>query len=154
VCLECTMSGAQYAAQRHPASCDGGGPERPTGSPRALSHLGAGAAALAIAQIACAPASAAEQWINRQWQLNLLSGRATWSDCTPKPGRRWAHTRRWHNLTRLGTGPDETTLQDLFAAARVDPAGAKVRFSGSVTTRARCARCGLEHTQVHWARDL
>src|SRR5262249_43388295 len=49
---------------------------------------------------------------------------------------------------------DETTLQDLFAAARVDPAGAKVRFSGSVTTRARCARCGLEHTQVHWARDL
>ncbi len=37
VCLECQMTDAQYAAQRHPASCDGG-EERPTGSPRATAR--------------------------------------------------------------------------------------------------------------------
>jgi hypothetical protein len=154
VCLECAMSEAQYAAQRHPASCDGGGPERPTGSPRALSQLAAGAAALAIAQIVCAPAGYGKQWLGRQWQLNLLSGRATWSDLPANPNCKCDHGKRWRNLTRLGTGPEQTTLAELMTVFGPDPAKVKLRFSAPVTTRCRCARCGMEHTQVYWARDL
>ena len=76
------------------------------------------------------------------------------SDLTPNPQCRASHGKRWQNLTRLAAGPGETTLDDLLAAAHAEPASAKLRFSAPVTTRARCGGCGLEHTHVHWARDL
>jgi hypothetical protein len=149
VCAECGMTAAQYAGQRHPAGCEGDG-VRPTGSPRALSQLAAGAGALAVAQLVGSPDRWARQWYGRQWDLSLLGGQATWSILSPNPGCRWDHGRHWRNLTWLETGPKTTTLAGLLATADVRHGEARVRFSGRVVTQACCDRCGRGQDIHRW----
>lgn len=143
LCLECQMSEAQYAEQRHPASCDGDDGSRPTGSPRALCRLAADAAALVIAQLAGSPEKLATRWYGRQWLLNMLTGQATLSGLGPNPACRWEHGKHWPNLQRLTTGPQQMSLADLLTITGLpDRAGVRVRLSARVATQGHCPRCG------------
>lgn len=155
VCLECHLTDAQYAAQRHPVSCDGSEDGRPTGSPRALCQVAAGGAALIVAQLAGLPAHWTRQWYGRQWQLSLLTGQATGSELPPNAECRWDHALHWPNLRRLPGGPAELSLATLFELASCPhPARAHLRFSSSVATQARCIRCQQVIDLVCWCRQL
>lgn len=154
ICLECQMSDEQYVDQLHPLSCDGReGPS--TGSPRALSVMAAGAAAMAVVQIVGSPDHGANSWINRQWQLSMLGGYSTVSKLSQKQDCRWNHANCWENLERLDRGPRELTLADL--AARVsarDAGGTRFRFSGQVSTEQRCTNCLKGYFQNRWVSQL
>jgi hypothetical protein len=151
-CLECQMSAAQYADQRHPASCDGD-EGRPTGSPRALCQVAAGAAALAAAQVVCSPQRWAKRWLGRQWHVNLLSGQADWSVLASNPNCRWDHGRHWQGLVRLGSGPGDAVLARLLPPG-LDRDQVRLRFSAWVATRARCECCGRAARVFRWVRTL
>lgn len=160
-CLECQMTEAQYAQQLHPASCDG--PDEPTShapfavrstaSPRALTQVTAGTAALALAQIVGSPAHGEGTWFARQWQLNLLTGQATWSQLGPKADCRWDHGRHWQHMRRLPASPAALTLSSLFELSCCHhPAETQLLFSGQVATQARCPRCGQWVPGLRWLR--
>ena len=150
VCLECPMTDAQYAAQRHPAGCDGDG-DRPTGSPRALCQAAAGCAALAVARLA----EGCGDWFGRQWHLNLGTGQAVWSVLAPNPGCRWEHGRCWRNRIRLDRGPDEVTPAALLSLAGcASPRGFRFRLSARAALVARCRRCGRDSSVLAWAARL
>jgi hypothetical protein len=154
VCVECQFTETHYADQHHPQSCDAPSPERPTGSPRALCELAAGAAALAIAQVIASPAHWAPTWLGRQWQLNLLGGAATWSMLTPKSECRASHAMRWPEPRRLFHSPATLTLRELVAAAGMSPD--RCWFSGpvSMATQLRCSGCGVDRSALRWLTRL
>lgn len=155
ICAECQMTDAHYIQQKHPLSCDGGGPEQATGSPRPLCEFAAQAAALAIAQAVCSPDRYAKAWTGMQWQQSLLGGRGGFSALAPKTHCRWDHTAHWENLTRWAGSPRDTTLRSLLAAADVgDFATARLRVSGRIATSARCNVCGDRSEQVRWVSRL
>ncbi|HVS34810.1 MAG TPA: ThiF family adenylyltransferase [Gemmataceae bacterium] len=150
VCLECPMTDAQYAAQRHPAGCEGDG-ERPTGSPRALCQAAAGVAALAAARLA----DGCPDWFGRQWDLNLAAGRATWCDLPANPDCRWEHGRRWRNRIRLDRDPTGVTPADLLKlAGRPSPSGVRWRLSARAALAVRCGGCGRDAPVLAWASRL
>lgn len=156
VCAECRMTDGHYQSQRHPLSCDGGGPEQSTGSPRPLCEFAANAAALAIAQIVCSPERWANVWLGTHWQHTLLGGRSTRSRLDPNPVCRCDHSAHWRNLRFLSAGPDRLTLADLFRLARLPPQGAtQIRPSHKIATAARCAACGARQGHIfHWVSRL
>ena len=166
-CLECQLTDAQYAQQWHPASCEGpDGPHgrpssvvRSTGSPRALTQIAASATALAVAQLVGSSTRGESTWFARQWQLNLLTGQATWSQLGPKPACRWDHTRHWRSLRRLSARSDELTLSGLIETACCgDPADTQLLFpaelplspaaSGAACWRRGCPGCGRGWTKL------
>ena len=151
VCLECQMSDAHYADQRHPLSCDGEEAGRPTASPRPLCELAANAGALVASQILGSPHYWAKAWCNRQWQANLLGGQTQLSELPAKHDCRWDHAAGWPNIARLNRPLDKLTLAELILAAGFAEDRAQVRFSGQATTRLRCDSCQV--TQAHTLLD-
>jgi len=150
LCLECQMTEEQYPDQHHPLSCDGG-PEQPTGSPRALCSLAASAAALAAAQIICSPHHWAQRWFGRQWQQMLLGGTSAMLDLKANPACRWDHDCHWPNLERLPTGPGKTRLADLLAkTGGAELEEAELIFSARLATQGRCERCHANQQTVQW----
>lgn len=156
VCAECQMNDAHYVQQRHPQSCDGGGPEQATGSPRPLCELAANAAALAIAQVVGSPDRWARVWNGMQWQQSLLGGNGGFSQLAAKADCRWNHAEHWENLQRLPGDPGTMTLRDVFAAANVLPdSDTCVGFSARVATAGRCAQCQKRQpTLLYWVTRL
>ena len=148
ICAECQMSARSYKLQRHPKSCDGTG-ERSTGSPRPLSQAAGTIGAVALVQL-LDPATAS-RWCGRELQWSLATGRATWSELSPKAHCLWDHGERWPNLTRLDEGPRSLSLADLAAAAGIPGVGdASVRFCQQVALRGCCEGCGRRVEKVYW----
>lgn len=152
VCAECQFTDAQYAAQRHPRSCDGGGPARSTNSPRWLSVQAAQVGLLALID-AQRGGPHATRWLRRE-SLYLVGDSFQRSLLAPNPRCRWDHQQRWALVERVG-GPDSVSLQDLARSVpwRVGPETV-VRFCQRVAVVGRCAGCGREVHGVWWLNDL
>jgi hypothetical protein len=153
ICVECQMTDRHYEDQLHPLSCDGGGSDRPTGSPRPLSHLAADAGALAIAQIVGSPAVWANRWWGRQWQQNLLGGGGSFSELEPNPNCRWDHNLGWQPLIRL-TESGNVTLRQMAADAKINKPSLQIEFSARIATCVICPECGKQQQGIWWVAEL
>ena len=153
VCAECQMSDRHYEQQLHPLSCDGGGPEQPTGSPRPLSLLAASAGALAVAQLVGSPDEWANRWWGKQWQQNLLGGQGGFSELLPNPNCRWDHSLFWGSLTSL-TGSQVTLAELARDADWSDRESLAVEFSGRLASRLACSECRGQKEGVWWVGEL
>ncbi len=154
ICLECQMTDRHYEQQLHPLSCDGGGTEQATGSPRPLCHLAANAGALAIAQLVGSPDHWANRWWGQQWQQNLLGGQGSFSELHPNPHCRWDHSETWGSWTRIPLDA-ETSLATLTHLGEFgDPTSIGVECSGRVATRLVCSQCQEQRMGRWWVNEL
>jgi hypothetical protein len=148
LCAECQFSDRAYQQQIHPNSCDAPAGRR-TAAPRWLSQAAGSAAALAVAQLADDETAAA--WYGHEWQLNVRTGKAQWTELTPSRTCRWDHRRHWPRLDRLPAGPEEISLAGLLRRAGTGgAAGVTLRFCQRLSTRACCDRCGRVRDHVRW----
>jgi hypothetical protein len=141
VCPVCQFTARQIDEQRPRRSCDGSAIEpRATGSPRALCHVAASAAALACAQIIGSPDDLAKTWIDWQWQLSLRTGVATRSRLMANPACRMSHERPWDVIERLDARG--LTLRELLQRTPLaEETGASVSFSSPVCEQVVCNHC-------------
>lgn len=155
VCLECRLTDRHYRDQRHPLSCDGGGPQTPTGSPRALSEMIAGTAALAIAQIVCSPNRWGQDWFGKLWRQQLLGGQGGFAEIPANPACRCDHCSPWTNMVRIAGDVRSTTLAELAGLLSVSrPEGLHITCSSPVAFMGRCDRCHRQQPIVRWIRRL
>lgn len=155
VCLECRLTDRHYRDQRHPLSCDGGGPQTPTGSPRALSEMIAGTAALAIAQIVCSPDRWGQDWFGKLWRQQLLGGQGGFAEIPANPACRCDHCSPWTNMVRIAGDVRSTSLAELAGQVSIRrPEDLHITCSSPVAFMGRCDRCQRQQPIVRWIRRL
>jgi len=154
LCCECQFTDQMYLNQRHPNSCEADPRlERRTAAPRWLSAAAGAAAALVLIQLV--NPDSARRWIGRQWQWMCGLGDAQWSELSPSPTCRWDHGAHWPNLVRLGEGPRQLTLRNLFRLAAAHPhQPVQLRFCQQVVKKLGCDRCGRNRDTVLWVNQV
>lgn len=149
-CLECGWDDSTYLRQRSIHSCEDVS-ERSTGSPRPLSELTAGWAALSIVS-SLVDAAAAERLRGREFLLSPLGPVLSESILPEKTDCLGCH-RRSGSLVYLVQSPGEIRFHDLALQAGFQPGEELwVGSSGLFARRCRCSKCCKEVAGLWWVK--